>query len=231
MKDDLKYQAFNAEDDKHLMFIAISPIIGDSTIEDHLNIFIRELNYYTEKEYGESDAQKLIDIISDEIRNNKINKSTVSKHHAELLSYKNLEKRNKKLILLTLIYIAASQSTLENGSILKSWQAIAEAKHYLAYYAGLNDPIERKKVERAQKGGNQKAKNKNTLKQAVIMLLNEIINKKRVRLPQDAAIAIADDFKAIAEKENISIPSDRDELIHMLTNLIHEDKEINKVFA
>lgn len=232
MNDDRQYQEYNAEDDEHLMLVAISPIIGNLTIEDRLSLFIHDLNLYTEEEYGESDAQKVIDTILQEILSNETNKSTVAMLHYEFLFSKDLEAKKRKLIQLTLIYTAAAQSALKNGSTLKSWQAIAEAKHYLAYYAGLNDPVERKKVERAQKGGNQKAKNTETLKQAIIMLLKEKRPKKgRWRSPQDAAIAIVDDFKAIAEKEGISIPSDKNDLIYMITNPIHEDKDINKAFA
>jgi len=232
MNDDRQYQEYNTEDDKHLMIVAISPIIGDLTIEDRLSLFIHDLNLYTEEEYGESDAQKLIDIISQEILSNETNKNTVAMLHYEFLFSKDLEVRKRKLIQLTLIYTAAAQSALENGSILKSWQAIAEAKYYLAYYAGLNDPVERNKVERAQKGGIQKAKNTEILKQAIIILLKEKRPKRgKWRSSQDAAIAIVDDFKSIAEKEGISIPSDKNDLIYMITNLIHEDKDANKAFA
>lgn len=230
MEDYAEHNEHNTESDEDLIDSAIHEVIGNRTIEDLLNILTDKLDDYTEENHGERNSQETIGEFFQAIVEGRINKSTIADCYFEAFFSSNLETKEVRLIQLTFIYTAAAQVALANHRIMKSWHAIAEAQKYWAYYSGLNDPAKRNRIERARKGGIQKAKNASLLKQAFIMLLNEKKPRRGWRTPQDAASSLVDELMKIADKEGIPITSDKKDLMHSLINLIYDEKEVREAF-
>lgn len=77
--------------------------------------------------------------------------------HRKIIKQRSVYKKKESSVILSFIYTAIAQHLIKHEPQNNAWAALLEAKHYLAYHAGLTDPINHKKTERAQKGGRKKS--------------------------------------------------------------------------
>ena len=208
----------------------VSAIIGNDGIEKRLSILVNRLDDYMEDEFGERAAKEEINEYLQAILSGQITKKTILNYNTERLLSKDLSIKKENSIILSFIYTAAAQHSIKHELQNNAWAALLEAKHYLAYHAGLTDPINHKKTERAQKGGRQKAQNALELEKLVITLLSKKRPRKGWRNAYDAAHNIASELSIIANESNIPTPNNMEDLIHKLTTLIHENKDVAKAF-
>lgn len=136
-----------------------SAIIGNDGIETRFSILVNRLDDYMEDTFGERTAKEEINEYLKAILSGQITKKTTLHYNTERLLSKDLSIKKESSITLTFIYTATAQHLIKHEIQKNAWAALLEANHYLAYHAGLTDPINHKKTERAQKGGRQKAQN------------------------------------------------------------------------
>ncbi|WP_282384298.1 MULTISPECIES: hypothetical protein [unclassified Pseudomonas] len=208
----------------------VSAIIGNDGIEKSLSILVNRLDDYMEDEFGERTAQEEIDDYLQDILSGQITKKTILNYNTERLLSKDLSIKKESSVILSFIYTAIAQHLIKHEPQNNAWAALLEAKHYLAYHAGLTDPINHKKTERAQKGGRKKAQNALDLEKLAIEILINNKPKKGWLISYDAAKSIASELSAKAKENNIPIPSDMQDLIHKLIILIDENEEVSKAF-
>ena len=226
----MKENSPNHDFDEDVSQDPVSAIIGNYGIEKSLSILVNRLDDYMEDEFGERTAKEEINYYLQDILSGQITKKTILNHNTERLLSKDLSIKKESSVILSFIYTATAQHLIKHEPQNNAWAALLEAKHYLAYHAGLTDPINHKKTERAQKGGRKKAQNALELERLVITLLSRKRPKKGWRNAYDAAHNIASELSTTANESNIPIPNNMEDLIHKLTTLIHENKEVAKAF-
>lgn len=208
----------------------VSSIVGSDDIEIRFSILVDRLDDYMEENFGERTAKGEINEYLQAILSGQISKKTILHHNTERLLSKELSIKKESSITLTFIYTATTQYLIKSDLTDNAWAALAEAKQYFAYYAGLVDPINHKRTERAEKGGRQKAQNAAELETITMTLLSKRRPRKGWRNAYDAAHDIASELSTMANERNISTPTNIEDLIHKLTTLILENKEVARVF-
>lgn len=186
----------------------VSAIIENYGIEKSLNILVNRLDDYMEDEFGERTAKEEINEYLQAILIGQITKKTILNHNTERLLSKDLSIKKESSVILSFIYTAIAQHLVNHEPQHNAWAALLEAKHYLAYHAGLTDPINHKKTERAQKGGRQKAQNALELERLVITLLSKKRPKKGWRNAYDAANNIASELSIIRAEKSLHLSHD-----------------------
>lgn len=226
----MKENSPNHDFDEDVSQDPVSAIIGNYGIEKSLSILVNRLDDYMEDEFGERTAKEEINYYLQDILSGQITKKTILNHNTERLLSKDLSIKKESSVTLSFIYTAIAQHLIKHEPQNNAWAALLEAKHYLAYHAGLTDPINHKKTERAQKGGRKKAQNALDFEKLVIILLNKKRPRRGWRNAYDAANDIASELSIQANENNIPIPNDIKDLISKVINLIREDEEVIKAF-
>ncbi|MNJ21306.1 hypothetical protein D3C77_156550 [compost metagenome] len=220
----------NNDLDENAFQDTVSAVIENKEIEASMDSLTRAIDDHMFSAHAEENSQGIIDTYLEALLNGKITKKTITKLASDIIISKDLDTKKDNSLQLALIYTALAQYFLNENLENKAWTALSEAKYYLAYLFGLTDPANHKNIERAQKGGRKKAQNARDLEELAITLLKKRRPKKDWRNPYDAACTIARELSTEANTNNIPIPNNLEDLIHKLTTLIHENKEVTKAF-
>lgn len=226
----MKKNLLRNEQDDDAFQDTVSAVIDNKQIKRSMDRLTLELSEHMSIVYKQENSQKIIDSHLELLLNGTIDKYKITKLEVETRFNKQQSTKEENSTQLALIYTAMAQHFLNKDLESKAWTAISEAKYYLAYYSGLTDPAKDRLFDRAQKGGLKKSQNAQDLKESVKALLIEKKPKKGWRNPQEAAYDIASELIIKAQEHNLSIPDSRDDLVHKVTNMIHDDKEVKVAF-
>ncbi len=226
----MKKNLLHNDQDNDIFQDTVSAVIDNKQIKKSMDRLTLALSEHMSIVYEEENSQKIIDTYLELLLNGSIDKYKITELEVETKFHKKQLKKEENSTQLALIYTAMAQHFINKELESKAWTALSEAKYYLAYYSGLTDPAKNRLIDRAQKGGLQKSQNAQSLKKLVKALLTEKKPKKGWRNPQEAAYDIANELIIKAQQHNLPIPDNRDDLVHKVTNMIHDDKEVKVAF-
>jgi hypothetical protein len=219
------------KDTNHKIPDTISAIIEYREIREALSAHSSDLDELITAGFTTVGLKEEMNETLTEILNGNMNNGRIADYyHAAFFSH-NIATREKGLIQLAIIHTTAAEAALNSNEISYSWNALLKAGRYLSYYEGFTDLTIRARKTRAETGGAAKQKNITTLNNLIIKLLTELKPKKGWRIPNDAANTIIDTLYTLAKKENLTLPEDRNDLIHKIINLINEDNDATKAFG
>lgn len=175
---------------------------------------------------GNFDIQDTLEFYRQEIKNKKTNKGSIAELYFSLImKSKNKEERAQRTFLLACIYTSLAQIAFWDDRMSIAWRAISKAQYFLGILSGLDDPFAQVLTERASKGGKKASDNAKYAKKRIIDLLIEERPQGGWHTPKDTAYALADPLLKIVEKEKLTLPKNREDLIHHLLNLILDDED------
>ena len=180
---------------------------------------------------GKFEIRDTLELYRQDIKSKKVNKESIAELYFSLImKSKNKEERAQKTFLLACIYTSLAQIAFWDDRMITAWRAISKAQYFLGLLSGLSDPFAQALAERASKGGKKASDNAKYAKKRIIDLLIEERPQGGWHTPKNTAYVLADPLLKIIEKEKLTLPKNREDLIQHLLNLILDDKDAKHAY-
>lgn len=210
---------------------SVFSIFENMSIENTIIQLTESLQSSQDSIIGNFDIQDTLKLYRQEVKNKKTNKESIAELYFSMaMKSKNKEERAQRTFLLACIYTSLAQIAFWDDRMSTAWRAISKAQYFLGILSGLDDPCTKVLTERASKGGKKASDNAKYAKKRIIDLLIEKRPQGGWHTPKDTAYTLADPLLKIIEKEKLSLPEDREDLIHHLLNLILDDEDAKHAY-
>lgn len=192
---------------------------------------------YLDEQFPNQGLPELLESIENKLQLHEMSMDDIATHHFFLVTEKNRrdpdgEKRTKmwRALILACAYASLAKAFLASNKTVLAWHTLSRAEYYCGLVEGLSYPVIDGKTKRARKGGETAARNAKHVQKVIIDLLISQKPATGWRNIRTCAEVLADHVLEMAEKEKLSLPRGRNDLIHFIENFIYDDKDAQNAF-